>query len=106
MGTVTRLRPDTPEIHYDEATVSAFERAETVGARVAALRAGAGLSAAALGELIGLDGAMIEAAEAGTRSLDGVELAGVADALDVSVRDLLGLGSRVEMRVLCVRRPS
>lgn len=60
-----------------------------LGERVASAREQAGLSQGSLAELVGLTQSAISRIEAGERSIDSLELARLADVLDVSVLDLL-----------------
>jgi Zn-dependent peptidase ImmA (M78 family)/DNA-binding XRE family transcriptional regulator len=62
---------------------------EQLGARIGRAREQVGLSQAELGARVGLTQSAISRIESGERGVDSLELAAVADALDVSVLDLL-----------------
>lgn len=71
-----------------------------VGARIAALRAARGMTAARLGAFLGLTESQISEVESGVGKLDVSEVALVADALGVSLAEALGVrrdGSLVEI---------
>jgi transcriptional regulator with XRE-family HTH domain len=63
----------------------------SVGARIAALRAARGMTGDRLGALIGLTKSQISKIENGTRNLDVSEVALVADALGVTLAEVLGV---------------
>jgi Zn-dependent peptidase ImmA (M78 family)/DNA-binding XRE family transcriptional regulator len=62
---------------------------ERLGARIGRARERAGLSQAELGTRVELTQSAISRIESGERGVDSLELAAIADALDVSVLDLL-----------------
>jgi len=62
---------------------------EQLGARIGRARERAGLSQADLGARVELTQSAISRIESGERGVDSLELAAIADALDVSVLDLL-----------------
>ena len=64
---------------------------QTVGSRVAAFREARGMTGAQLGAAIGLSKSQISKIENGARSLDVSEVALVADALGVTLAELLGV---------------
>src|SRR5829696_8327193 len=69
-------------------------RAAEIGARVAAARRRAGMTGSQLGEAVGLRKDQISKIESGKRRLDVGELPGIAAALGVSVRHLVGQPER------------
>ncbi|MGH3929066.1 MAG: helix-turn-helix domain-containing protein [Pseudonocardiaceae bacterium] len=73
---------------------AAESRAAEVGARVAAARKQAGMTGSQLGARIGLRKDQISKVETGKRRLDVGELPGIAAALGVTVRYLLGQPER------------
>src|SRR2546430_6990917 len=62
----------------------------TLGARIAKLREARGLTGEQLGRALGLQKSQISKIESGTRRLDVSEVALMADALGVSLGELLG----------------
>lgn len=62
-----------------------------LGNRIAALREACGMTGEELGTLLGLSRSQISKIEHGTRRLDVSEIAAVADALEVSLAELLGV---------------
>ncbi len=62
-----------------------------LGARIAALREARGMTGEDLGSAIGLSRSQISKVEHGTRKLDVSEVAAMADALEVSLAELLGV---------------
>jgi Zn-dependent peptidase ImmA (M78 family)/transcriptional regulator with XRE-family HTH domain len=75
-------------------SISSETSSAEIGARVAAARRRAGLTGAELGAAVGLRKDQISKIESGKRRLDVGELPGVAAALDVTVRYLLGQPER------------
>lgn len=73
---------------------AAQNRAVEVGARVAVARRQAGLTGSQLGARVGLRKDQISKIESGKRRLDVGELPGIAAALGVTVRSLLGQSER------------
>jgi Zn-dependent peptidase ImmA (M78 family)/transcriptional regulator with XRE-family HTH domain len=63
----------------------------SVGSRIAALREARGMTGAQLGAVIGLTKSQISKIENGTRNLDVSEVALVADALGVTLAEILGV---------------
>ncbi|HEV2638386.1 MAG TPA: XRE family transcriptional regulator [Actinocrinis sp.] len=64
---------------------------QSIGARIAALRNARGMSGERLGVLIGLTKSQVSKVENGTRKLDVSEVALVADALGVTLAEVLGV---------------
>ncbi|GIF17563.1 Zn-dependent peptidase ImmA (M78 family)/transcriptional regulator with XRE-family HTH domain [Actinoplanes tereljensis] len=64
---------------------------KTVGARIAELRAARGLTGTELGEALGLTKSQVSKIENGTRKLDVGELAVIADVLQVTLAEVLGM---------------
>lgn len=64
---------------------------QTVGERIAALRAARGLTGAELGEALGLTKSQVSKIENGTRKLDVSEVALVAEVLGVTLAEVLGV---------------
>jgi len=64
---------------------------KTVGERIAALRTAHGLTGSELGDALGLTKSQISKIENGTRKLDVSEVALVADALGVTLAEVLGV---------------
>ncbi|MDR2986966.1 MAG: ImmA/IrrE family metallo-endopeptidase [Nocardiopsaceae bacterium] len=62
-----------------------------LGARIAALREARGIKGAELGAALGLSRSQISKIEHGTRRLDVSEVAAIADALDISLAEVLGV---------------
>jgi transcriptional regulator with XRE-family HTH domain len=65
-----------------------------VGARIAALRSACGMSGERLGALLGLTKSQVSKIENGTRKLDVSEVALVADALGVTLAEVLGVARK------------
>lgn len=65
--------------------------AKELGARIAALRETHGMTGQELGELLGLSRSQVSKIEHGVRRLEVSELAMVADALEVSLGEVLGV---------------
>jgi len=89
------LEPDIA-LHESEPVVA--EHAE-VGARVAQARRRAGMTGSQLGAAVGLRKDQISKIESGKRRLDIGELPGIAAALDVTVRYLLGQPERPSLAI-------
>lgn len=68
--------------------------AKDLGARVAALREARGMTGQELGAALALSRSQISKVEHGTRRLEVSELAAIADALEVSLGELLGMERR------------
>ncbi len=64
---------------------------QTVGTRIAALRGARGMTGERLGSLLGLTKSQMSKIENGTRKLDVSEVALVADALGVTLAEVLGV---------------
>ncbi|HVB43099.1 MAG TPA: ImmA/IrrE family metallo-endopeptidase [Streptosporangiaceae bacterium] len=62
-----------------------------LGVRIAALREARGMTGEELGAALGLSRSQVSKVEHGTRRLDVSEVAAVADALDVSLAEVLGV---------------
>jgi len=60
-----------------------------LGVRIAALREARGMTGEELGAALGLSRSQVSKVEHGTRRLDVSEVAAVADALDVSLAEVL-----------------
>jgi transcriptional regulator with XRE-family HTH domain len=67
---------------------------QSVGTRIAALRSVRGMSGERLGALLGLTKSQVSKIEKGTRKLDVSEVALVADALGVTLAEVLGVERR------------
>jgi Zn-dependent peptidase ImmA (M78 family)/transcriptional regulator with XRE-family HTH domain len=65
--------------------------AKQLGMRVAALREARGITGQALGDALGLSRSQVSKIEHGTRRLEVSELAAIADALEVSLGEVLGV---------------
>ena len=76
---------------------------QDLGRRIARARDRAGLSQTELGEAVSLSQSAISRIESGDRGVDSLELAAIADALDVSVIDLLESRPLAEELRLAVR---
>src|SRR4030095_5754068 len=64
---------------------------QSVGTRIAALRGARGMTGERLGSLLGLTKSQVSKIENGTRKLDVSEVALVADALGVTLAEVLGI---------------
>src|SRR5262245_60690810 len=64
---------------------------QSIGARIAALRGARGMTGEHLGSLLGLTKSQISKIESGARKLDVSEVALVADALGVTLAEVLGV---------------
>lgn len=62
-----------------------------LGARIAGLREARGMTGQGLGDVLGLSRSQVSKIEHGTRRLEVSELAAIADALEVSLAELLGI---------------
>jgi Zn-dependent peptidase ImmA (M78 family)/transcriptional regulator with XRE-family HTH domain len=67
---------------------------QSVGTRIAALRIARGLTGEQLGRALGLTKSQVSKVESGTRKLDISEIALVADALGVTLAEVLGVQRR------------
>ena len=67
---------------------------QSVGERIAALRSARGMSGERLGALLGLTKSQVSKVENGTRKLDVSEVALVADALGVTLAEVLGVARK------------
>ncbi|WP_214110118.1 helix-turn-helix domain-containing protein [Acrocarpospora catenulata] len=67
---------------------------QSVGARIAALRAVRGITGAELGQALGLTKSQVSKIENGTRKLDVSEVALVAEALGVTLAEVLGVSRK------------
>jgi Zn-dependent peptidase ImmA (M78 family)/DNA-binding XRE family transcriptional regulator len=67
---------------------------QTVGARIAELRAARGMTGTELGEVLGLTKSQVSKIENGTRKLEVGELAVVAEALGVTLAEVLGVSRK------------
>jgi transcriptional regulator with XRE-family HTH domain len=76
---------------------------QELGLRIAQARLAKSVGGAELGALIGGDKTTISKIESGTRSVDGVELALIAQRLDVGVRELLGMPPRQKVLAVASR---
>lgn len=65
--------------------------AKEIGTRIAALREARGMTGQELGDVLGLSRSQVSKIEHGTRRLEVGELAAVADALEVSLGEVLGV---------------
>lgn len=62
-----------------------------LGARIAALREARGMTGGELGAALGISRSQVSKVEHGTRRLDVSEVAAIADALEVSLAEVLGV---------------
>ncbi|MEV4622576.1 ImmA/IrrE family metallo-endopeptidase [Asanoa sp. NPDC049573] len=73
---------------------SGFMAGKEVGARIAELRAARGMTGTQLGVALGLSKSQMSKIENGSRKLDVGELAVVADVLEVTLAEILGLNRK------------